>query len=286
MSNEYYTQYYIETAGGRDGPYDAMSMVRKIRNSKINEQTIVYVGEAYAGVPAGELHEFELFFNPPSDAEDAPLPLLDENLYFSEMLKDAWAYYTENQLLSLGAGGIVIGGIILGMILSTVLPYTAIAGLMSIIGGLTLFLFLIYITRHVTAQEVDQVFVMDLAKTRGLDLLAAAAIAAGIPIGIPTIISVYMPTLGIILTILGCLVFALFIFAPLFLLHDPTLRFKQALLMSKSWVLDQKVTNILIIMGLVIINVIAAACFLIPVFITLPVTFVALADLFAQRVNE
>lgn len=285
MSNEFYTQYYIESSKGRDGPYDAMSMVRKIRNGKITEETMVYVGEAYSGVPAGSLHEFELFFNPPDDAEDAPLPLLDDNLHLGEMLKDAWSYYSDNQLLSLGAGGIVIGGIILGMLLSTFLPYTLLAALMSIFGGLALFLFLIYITRHVAAQDVDQVFIMDLARNRGLDLLISAVIAAGLPIGVPAIIALYLPAFGSILALIGFVAFAFFIFTPLFILQNPTLRFNHALAMSKSWVLNQSVSNMLVIIGLVAVNALAALCFLIPVFITLPVTFVAIADLFVQRVN-
>lgn len=286
MTTEFYTEYFIDENGEKSGPYDAMTMVRRIRNGKIGPETPVFAGEAYAPVAAGELPEFQVFFDNPDAAEDALPPMADGPLDLGEMLKDAWSFFSDNQLLSLAAGVLLVGGVIAMLLLSLLLPAVLAAALGSVIGGVLLYLYLIYVAMIITGKPIDNIFLVDLAKNRGVDLLAASALTAGLCFGIPAMIGVFVPDLGFFLMLAGLIGYAFFIFTPLFLLNDPTLRFPQALRMSKGWLLSQSINNIAIVVALVAINVVASFLFFLPVFVSLPVTFIALADLFLQRAER
>lgn len=286
MTAEFYTEYFIDENGIKTGPLDAMTMVRRIRSGKITTETIVFVGDAYMGVRADELPEFQSFFL--AEEEDAPLPppMAEGPIRLGELLRDAWSFFSDNQLLALAAGVLLVGVTIISLFISLILPTAVAAVIACILGGFSLFLLMIYIACVISGQLMDPIYMGEILRTRGIDLLAAAALSAGIPVGIPAIISVFVPSLGLVLLLAGLALYSLFIFTPLFLLNDPTIGFMQSMKLSRRWVLSQSINNIAIVASLVAVNGLAVFLFFLPIFFTLPVTFIALCDLFIQRVNR
>lgn len=281
------TEYYIVEGEQRQGPFDTLAIMRRIRNGKVNTDTMLFVTGSNIPLRAGEIKALAGFLHDPQGEEEPQLPehtITSERLDLNSMVTDAWVFFGDNQTLTITAGAFAIGAMIAGFIASAFLPAFATAIVASTFGGFALFLFFATLLRKVIDQPVDASFFKDFVIRRGVDIAICAFVAIGLPFGIPIALGALIGAPGYFLLIGSIASLACFCFAPLFLLAAPDVSASKALKYSLEWVLSQGTRNIVVLCALMFMNVIAALIFVVPVFVSLSITAIALCDLFLQRV--
>lgn len=281
------TEFYIVEGEQRQGPFDTLAMMRRIRNGKVTADTMLFVTGSTIPLRAGEVKALAGFLSDPEGAaepEQQQRAVPTEHLDLNAMVTDAWVFFGDNQTLTITAGAFTIGAFILSFIASAFLPAFATTIVASTFAGFALFLFFATILRKVIDQPVDLAFFKDFLIKRGLDIFICAFIAIGLPFGLPVLIGGLIGAPGYFLLIGSMLALACFSFAPMFLMAAPDIKYHQALKYSLEWVLAQGTKNIIMLCGLMFLNVIAALIFFVPVFASLSITAIALCDLFLQRI--
>jgi hypothetical protein len=181
-----------------------------------------------------------------------------------------------------GVGALIL--IVATYILAIILPAAIIAIFCSIVGGFAYFAYLSFILRTVRGERVSlKPFLAELKQIYGKPLLLAGAVATGLTLGVPALIGALVSGIGYLFIIPGFIGFALFTMAPFIITDNPQISYMDALKQSSGWVRAQGVDNLGAIVALVFFNVIGLIAFFFPVFITLPVSAIALADIYERR---
>lgn len=278
--------YYIDYNHQRLGPFDMVSMMRKIRNGQVIRETAVYLHMEDAPRAAGEYTEFREIFleleRSPAVNETRRMP----SLSFMQMMKRGAENFLENLVTS------VYSGIFLVLVcLGVVMVYRTIGGgiLSACVGAvLGYFLFSLYLLvslRKVRMQLLSANYLGTLIKRAGKPLLVISLLLGTAVFGIPVALAMLAGPLALTLILLpGSLVMMLFLYAPV-LAADRGLGVGEALRQSVTLVQSTGPNNFVALYLVLLVNFIAAA-FPVLLLFSLPVTLAALCEVYDDHFNE
>ena len=105
------SQYFIDASGTKDGPHDLLTIMRRIRSQKIGPETLIFVDDAAASLPATQIRDIAIFFSQ-SNLDNTPkLDLPAVNLI--NVLRDSLRFTFDHNIMTVYAGAIVLLGILL-----------------------------------------------------------------------------------------------------------------------------------------------------------------------------
>lgn len=278
--------YYVMDGASKTGPFDIMSMMKKIRTQRIDQHTLIYVDDADDPIEAFRVPELQEFFSGDNSQEVVFQPEPDTSpLDLIACLRDAWTFFSRNQAMIIVSAVLVLSIGVLGLVLSAILPAIIISILMSVLGGAAYFFYLYYILQVVRTHDLAMGQIVSILKSGGARACTAGAVAAAIAIGTPSVIGAAVSSFAYLFVIPGFILFSLFVMAPFFMSDNPEMDYKTALKTSFNWVKTQGVDNMGVIVGLVFLNMIGSMVLFFPILVTLPVTAIALADIYERRIR-
>jgi hypothetical protein len=257
--------YYIDASGTKDGPYDILTIMRRIRSSKISPETRFFVDDSQESIPATQIHDIAIFFsqNTPDMAAKINLP----NVTLMNVLRDGLRFTFDNNIMTVYAGAMVLVAILLGSALISVMG-TSLGGMLSwIVFVIMHYLFFIFSLRTYRMQPFSIDFM-----NRQLAPILPMLFFSGIVLAL-------MMFGGFLLLIIPALVVAVYyIFVPFFV-YDRKMSLIEAMVASRLLVQKhdrkyQKIIEVLVIMHA------CALVLIFPIPVTMPMFAASLAKIY------
>lgn len=280
--------YYIEYNQQQLGPFDMVSMMRKIRNGQVVRETVIYVNQDEEPHQAGEYLEFHEFF---LELERAPATGEEEtrrmpSLSFVQLMKNGMEHLSVNLVMSVYSGIFLLLLSITLVVLYLVIGANALLAVLgSVIGCFFFSFYLLTILRKVRMQLLSRSYLGAIIKRAGKPLLIISLLLGTAVFAVPIALAMLVGPIALALILLpGSLLFLLFLFAPV-LAADRGLGAIESLKQSSTLVRSVGGNNFIALYLVMLVNFIAAT---IPIFlvITLPVTIAALCEVYDDHFNE
>jgi hypothetical protein len=279
--------YYIHSGSSRQGPYDLVMIVRKIRNGQLPGTTPVQLGDGEIQ-PAQKLPELAEFFSEKKDewADTSKHGQL-HNHGLSAMLGTGLRFLQHNQMSTIFSAVLLLGVIMVTGLFYLILP-DSLHVIAYVIGFwvslVMLSCFQLSILRMTRGQSND-IFYFSNKILPKLPSLMVASFFISLPANIGLVLLTVSDSQ--ILSIIGLVVFAipglftitLYAFAPLLIL-DQDYSAWSAMSISRKAVFKSGIENIGVLFALFVINFTASLFALLPVMISLPITMSALTDIY------
>jgi hypothetical protein len=266
-------QYFIITPSGEEGPFDLLSMVRKIKNGALTPATIVRLDGQSNAVPAGQELGLKTLFEEETDAggmDTGPVSIKQYDL--AEVFRNGWHFVNMHQSAVIMTGLFLILALMGGVALAN-LPY---------IGVVFAFVFVYIIfaayqylmlkrTRGQAFYVTDLIPIMQ----HSLVSLILAGLVISVPVGI-----------GLMLLLApGLLILTLYLFVPLLIIEQRR-SFWEAMEMSRKKVMSLGSHNIGVLFALIVANLLGAVLILFPLLITLPLTTYVLSEIYDEHFSR
>lgn len=279
--------YYINVDAQRTGPFDLITMLKKIRNGSVLPETLVSTDTVEAQ-PAGSFEELRDVFVEISggSAQGEALSGTGISTYADLDLKrsllSGFAFLQTN-MLSITYGGLTL---ILILVLAVLFSFIYLLGnILAFIGGYIIYAgYTFYILKNYRGQHVNAELIVRRTKQNFMNLGTAGLIAL-IAFSAAVSLAVAVSSWFILLAIPGLFVFTLFCFTP-FLIMDQNLPFGEALRRSKDCVLGSDLDDFGVLFALTVINFVAGMAMLFPLAVSLPLTTAALAEIYDERFGK
>ena len=280
--------YYIEEENGqRSGPFDLVSMVRKIRGHRVTPQTMILLDrEETHGRPASHLPEFGDIFKEIAGQQQQVAtqePGEFRTIRIIPALKNGIEFVTNNFLATICTGAVLLMQVIAVFLLS-MLSFGNSFLHATLAVFVCYFLFAIYqiiILRLSRMQLITPEFLSALLK-RSVFPLLIISLAVGFIFLIPVLLSLAVSPLALVLILMpGTLLMIPYLYAPL-LVYDQGISASEALSLSKKMMKDIGKDNAMTLYMILLINFVAAAFLLIPVILTLPITLAAMSEIYDE----
>ncbi len=266
-------EYYILEKNARSGPFDIVTMIRKIRNQSLSRDTLVEIGtgeeEAAPAQPAGEIEKLAEIFE-----ETARIFTAEARTHHYSLKKSfqSGLVFLQNHLTTMVyAGFVMLLTMACAMGLLTFLP-----GILACAATYYVFLMLLFIFAYI---------VLRMARGQSADLASSLSVVGNHSkqILIAVLVIGTLSNLGMLaLAVPGLMLLTLYIFTP-FLILDKQLDFWDAMEASRRMTSVRGIDFFSITFALVVVNFIGAIALLFPLVITLPVTMYALAELYDEH---
>lgn len=257
------TGYYIEQEGRRDGPYDLVTVMRRIRADKIGPQTLILPPGGDHPVAAVQIEEIAFFFN--RNAEDSAVLETGSKSSVWKALRTGWQFTQENSSMTVYAGGLLLLSLMLAAVLVDALGVLH-GGLLAWMGFIVMHnIYLVFALRIYRGQTMSSEFINK----------QMAPILPGLVVG--SLLLSLMMAGGLLLAVIPCLlVSVMYIFMPFFMLDRG---FGPIAGMEASRVLGMKHKRRFVgpVAGLLAFHLISMLL-IIPIPLTLPMFSAALAD--------
>lgn len=277
-------RFYVKNDTAQDGPFDLLTMVRRIRNGSITATALVLEEKDEAAVPAGEHPELVGFFRE-VEVEGLRIesPKSAPALGFFSAFKRGLRFLVANQFSAVYGIAPLGGALLILMLLTAILPDFA-APLSALIAwiflhfslGILIFVFL----RMHRGQTLDIASLIPFLR-RNLTALIFCAALVGVFSAVGGLLFVVPGMLSLALTVPGVIILGLYSFAPL-LIIERNQHFWEAMETSRKTVLAQGRPLFEVVFGFALINVLAGGLYGLPLALALPVTFGALAEIFDE----
>jgi hypothetical protein len=267
-------RFYVLSDALDKGPYDLISMVKKIRTGHITPQTLVYL-ENEAPTPAGNHPRLAEFFSdePDSNQPSRPVPAAAEKPQaagYLRSIKLGWQFFMRHQSSAVYAAVVVF--LALGIGAATYVSLPPILNLFAIFLGW--FWGLVGIS-------ILQLVVLRLHRGQPVgDWLLRTLNETLIPILNYSFIMTILTIVGGLLFIIpGLFILTQNIFAPYFI-AERRMGVNAAMAASQKLIKKRGMDFLGVVFALVTTNIIALFLFIFPVIFTLPITLAALADFY------
>jgi hypothetical protein len=279
-------EFYLELDGRKQGPFDTIAMIRKIRGGRLKRMDVVWLGWDGDRVSAVDIADFQLIFDE-----------YDEEVFSQEMKPVAQRVY--------GVKDLIMGGVEFVMQNPIVLVFTGIFFVLGL-GGAALFssipmagllfssvwfygvfsVFQVSMLRKNRMQLVTPEFLSVVLIRFGVQLGIASAIMGLIIFGLPGFLAhvTAQPLVMLLMLLPGSVVWMFFFFAPL-LIMDRGMKAIPALGYSFNMVRRMGSQNMITIYTTLILNYIVAPSGILLV-ISLPVTLIAMCELYDSFFNQ
>ena len=265
-------RFFVKYDTYQDGPYDLVSMIRKIRNGDLRPDILVLEEADERAVPAGIHPKLESFFHELKSthmAEGIDVYLRPGGTIYA--LKQGWMFFQHHSNSVLCSGTYLMAVIATGIALNSILP--------PLFAPLTLLL------TWIVAQFFLGGFLLSIAQIhrgerlsfppilRAYGKYGVALLAYGIIAGVLSAVG------GLFFIIPGLMVLAYCIFAPLIIAESPV-GTRYALRMSHLVIKRHGKPFFELMIALIALNFIAALFFVFPLLITLPITMSIIVDIY------
>lgn len=277
--------YFIRDKAQPEGPYDMMSIIRKIRNGSVKESTPLSSKADGALQPAGQYTELQSFFKE-SDPDDVVLSRAP--VYrkpppnFTLLIKRQFDFLMQNlfiaiysgvfMLIWLALGYLLFSGSLIGEFIGAVFSYF-------ILGA-----YFFGVHKYVRGNPLEMRDMLDAVKNNAVQMLIASVIFASLLLpGLAAVVLTEEEQMPITLPILCGLLFlvmALFAFVPLLIVHKQC-KALPAIRESLRCVLANRAELLGVVFALTTLNFL----FLPFLMLVLPVTSCALADLYDEYIG-
>lgn len=265
--------YYIDTNGSKEGPYDLVTVMRRIRARKIGPDTLIYIDEATTPQPASQITDVALFFT-----RDEPEPTNTDQLRkrrssevpgLSALVAEGWRFTMEHNVMTVYAGALLLVCLLLG------------AGLVNMLGNFVggMITWLIFV-------ELHNFYIVFLLRTyRGQTMSSdfvnhqLGPIITKLAIG--SLMLAFMMVGGLVFFVIPCfIVSVLYIFVP-FLLLDHNFSSIEAMQASRM-LLQKRDWRYFGMVSLLVLFHFVCLMLIIPIPLTLPIYAVAISELYEK----
>ena len=266
-------RFYIIHQHYEDGPYDLVTVIRKIRKGSLSEETLLRTDDE-PPVAAGthpRLMEFyaELGQQPIAGSVTGKRSLRP----FSQILAGGWKFLARNQSCSIYSAMLLMLVLAIGVGFFAIMPgmLVVVAAVLTwIVALFGLSIIQLILLRLHRGQPVDFRWFKEHVVPRA-SALGAYSVAAGVASAI-----------GFALFILpGLFILALFVFAPL-IISDERTDFWEAMSRSRKMALSQGLDVLGMTFGCVVINFVSALLFILPLLLSIPITYTGVVDLYEE----
>ncbi len=278
-------EYFIAQNGSQAGPYDMITLLKKIKNGQVTAATILSDGQGNTR-PASEFEEVAALLNSMnSKGDDSYIPTVNEaniNVNFSENLKAGFKLMMEHQL-TIAYSALFTAFLLL---LAFAFSFLGVIGysVTFILGYVLYSAYFIYVTRVARGQHVGFSFIKDKLVGNVPSLLLAGVISTFFFSLCPLLLkaeSVLLTLLMVVLVVLGLVVWTLLAFTPL-LIAEGNMPTMKAVKLSISGVKRLSFDEKGVILSFAVINFIALVPFIAPFIVTLPITMFALNEIYEE----
>ncbi len=261
-------EYFITLASGaEEGPFDLLTMIRKIKAGKIDANTLIMKQGNSVPAEARQIQELSrLFIDADSEAHYHSQPV---SKYFSLAINHAWKFLSNNYGIIGGAGLILIATIICGLLLNNLAGREV-----AYVGSFAFFwwlhtIFAAVILRNYRGQPFDIVFIHNHLFKNATSFIMAAIITAG------------ATAAGTILMIIpGIVILTMLSLVPFILVDYPGKLFS-SLHYSITLTFSKGIKSFLVLMAFMVLYLVC-----LPVFIISPFTMTLLTAAQADFYNE
>ena len=282
-------EYFVEKNGKPVGPYDLMSMIRKVRNKAINTEDKVIVGAGGEAKPAFEIAELREIFDE-SERFISVEPLKNDGittLKFDELMGKGLEFFKNHANLSLITGVFLLIVVFGNYLLNSVFSSLLFVVFSSIWNCFAFSVFQIIILRKTRMQLASSHYIIKTVKRYSLQLLIYSAIVGLailiIPLSVTSLSGSPYPLLLILFP--GSLLMMAFFYVPI-LIVDQGVPALQAFGQSLSFLKRMGGENSALLYTFLLANFIAATLLVLPILITLPITFGILSEMYDEHYNQ
>jgi hypothetical protein len=266
-------RYYIIEAGNADGPWDAISIIKKIRNHKIHPATMIAVDdEDEEPQPAHSIDEFVSIFDELENYKQADTQLEPSKHSLTEVLANAWSNLTKYSEVIMQTSLFLLASVLSFTSFATILGNTVGAAITSVFVFFFMFVLHAFILRASRGLQGNARETLSAVERNFVPLLTFAAL------------HMLLAGIGLSLFIIpGILVLSLFCFVPL-LIVDKNEGVVAAMIKSYQAVRGNKsILKIVIVTQIVFV---LTAPTVILLFLVLPLIQLMIAELYDEAVTS
>jgi hypothetical protein len=272
--------FFIASNDGLEGPYDLLSMIRKIKNGRLTRLTMVTLDPSEAPFHAEQHPVLREVMDDLKQEILSPTQEIDSCITLFGALRGGWDVFQINPTTALTTGVFAVVALF-GILLLSVIPFGVIQGILCALWcALAFSAYLITLSRKSRMQIVHSDFYRWLMK-KWRSLIVASLITCSVPGILPSLLYPLMGSVALPLVFVpGALWVAYFLYVPL-IITDRSIGVREALSINAAKMREAGVDFYSIVLGLVATNVI------VPVLpITMPVTLGAACDIYDRVYNE
>ncbi len=263
-------QFYVKYGDVQDGPFDLVTMIRKIRNKELSQDVLVMEANDSHAVAARQHPKLQSFFEELENGnlKNDMMPSSDRGV--AGLLRNALLLFQHNPNLAIYSSWVIfitlLFGLLVGMLASDTIAIFMSWWCFNFLNGAMLL-----VAKQVESGDsisVKSIIVKYMANLR-------AILAYSVMISLLSVVG------GLFLLIPGLIVITLTIFAPLLILEEGYGCW-QAMQASKNYLLrhDRKMAEMVFI--LVAVNFVAGAAFLLPLAMVMPITYAAIIEIYQK----
>lgn len=263
-------EYYVVSDKGEEGPFDLVSIVKRVRGGKVTRDTLIRNTPGGEALPAAQVPTMAEFFV--EHTSQASRTNYEEAARKSRTYDLKQTFVNGVNFLKLNQAAAVYTGLYLIVTIATIaifrLPGIAGALITACLCYILFSGFLFIMLKRSRGQMFNLLGVIQEMKSHFLPLLLAGAIVST------------LTGIGLVLLIgPGLLVLTCYIFTPLLIL-EKNMSFWEAMETSRKTVLNMGSHNMGVLLALVVANFLATILFLFPLLLTLPITTNALSEIY------
>lgn len=280
--------YFIEENGRKQGPFDMIAMLRRVRSGRLKRMDVIWLDWAGERVSAYQVPEFEEMFCEYEDGEagNDVVPDAPANLSLGKLLKDGLEYIVQHVIITVITGALLFAILFGGGIIASLLPAMIGFPLACVWGFLLFALFQIGMLRINRMQIVTPDFFMGVLKRSGLSITIISTVSALLVGGIPVILATMleMPWLMAWVFFPGSVLWFALFFAPM-IAADRRIGALAAMGQSVKLLGRIGANNASVLFTVWMLNFIFGATGILLV-ITLPLTLIILCDVYDSHFNQ
>lgn len=271
---------YIASGERMEGPYDLLSLTRKIKNGQLTRSSLVVQESSGTPFPADQDPVLREILDEVEHLRNAPVPEIDSGISLFGALRSGWDVFQLNPMTALTTGIFGVIGLIGVLIFSSVSTGVVQGVFCAFWCYLTFNIYLITLSRKSRMQILHGDFYRWLLK-KWKALLPATLIGCALPGFLPAILYPFLSDIAVILVFIpGALWTAYFLYLPL-IITDRGVGVREALSINTAKMRQAGVDYYSIVLGLVATNIILP---ILP--ITMPLTLGAACDIYDRVYNE
>ena len=275
-------EYFIVVEGAKQGPFDIVSMIRKIRNGQLLPDSLITDTAIGDPVPAMEFSNLREVFEEQAvigNTENTQ-PVHTTSITFKSLFERAKDFLDSHSMGIPIAGGFILTIIIAAFAIKSLIPIDLVHPLIaSIIGYFIFMLMQASYLRMVRMQPLSIGYIISTLKRYGVSMFVVSIIVGITAFGIPAIASSFSVPLAIILLFIPGTLITCFTYFAALLIIDRGFSPMQGISSSAAFLKKLGGDNIVTIYTLILINYIAAAP-IIFLLITLPLTVAVLNEVY------
>jgi hypothetical protein len=262
--------YYVNGEHGqKDGPYDLIAIMRRIRMHQIDKDSLIYIGDETLPRVAQEIPDIALFFE--TDNNPAAKAATPPNLF--SLIHSGWEFVQEHYTLS------IFSGVILLLALLAYFPLTEQFGTIS--GGIMAWV--IFVLMH----NIYLVFALrsHRGQMHGGEFISTYIIPILPTLLVASLVLALMIAGGILLLVVpGVIVSLLYIYTP-FLIYDRRYGVVEALYASRLLIQKHGKSHLPLLAALVFLHLVCLVL-IVPIPVTLPIYAAALSALYEDILSR